>query len=187
MLRIKRQRADVSRSGVDQMERGGARARVSLGLSPCNKFVPMVNGVCSSKYYRYYRITVLHGFANSAFREMVPSTRSWAGGSEGSEIAPNPFTEWVEFIRIIFLREFPYLGPADVSNASNELLAIAWINLHAAKGRCVELRVLLDQESTFSFISKLFCQTLQTTRQSPISKYIDLEKIIPIIRNQRLC
>jgi hypothetical protein len=25
------------------MERGGARARVSLGLSPCNKFVPMIS------------------------------------------------------------------------------------------------------------------------------------------------
>jgi hypothetical protein len=42
-LRVKRQRADVTRSGVDEMERGDARARVSLGLSPCNKFVPMIS------------------------------------------------------------------------------------------------------------------------------------------------
>jgi hypothetical protein len=52
-----------------------------------------VNSVCTSKYYR------LHDVANSAFRDMVPSMLSWAGGSESSEPL-NPFADWVEFILI---------------------------------------------------------------------------------------
>jgi hypothetical protein len=80
-----------------------------------------------------------------------------------------------------------YRCSTDVTNASDVLLAIAWVNLHAAYGRCVELRVLLGQESILRFISKLLCQPLQTTLQCDDLQIHRFEKIILIMRGQRLC
>ncbi|XP_011708366.1 PREDICTED: uncharacterized protein LOC105463048 [Wasmannia auropunctata] len=45
------------------------------------------------------------------------------------------------------------------------LLATAWVNVHTCEGRTVRARALLDQGSTFSFISESLCQTLRTRRQ----------------------
>jgi len=42
-LRTKRQRAHVSINGVAGIEGGSVRARVSLGLPPCNKSEPMIS------------------------------------------------------------------------------------------------------------------------------------------------
>ncbi|KAH0951341.1 hypothetical protein HN011_004592 [Eciton burchellii] len=173
MLRVKRQRADVSRSGVDEIKRGGARARVSLGLSSCNKFVPVI----SLTAYVLSNITVFQVFPSITVLEYYMASQiqpfeRWShlcdlelADPKAARQHPIHLLSGSNLFALIFVREFPYLGPTDVSNASDVLLAIAWVNLHAAKGRRVELRVLLDQESTLSFISKLFCQTLQTIRQ----------------------
>jgi len=167
MLRVKRQRADASRSGVDEMERGGARARVSLGLSPCNKFVPMIS-LTAYVLPSITDITVLQYYTAS---QIQPFER-WShlcdlelADPKAARQHPIHLLNGSNLFALIFEREFPYLCPTDISNASDVFLATAWVNLHAAKGRCVELRVLLDQEWTVSIISKLLCQTLQTTRQ----------------------
>ncbi|XP_011688402.1 PREDICTED: uncharacterized protein LOC105450317 [Wasmannia auropunctata] len=47
----------------------------------------------------------------------------------------------------------------------NILLATAWVNLHTSEGRTIRVRALLDQGSTFSFISESLCQALRTRRQ----------------------
>ncbi|KYN09171.1 hypothetical protein ALC57_18726 [Trachymyrmex cornetzi] len=54
--------------------------------------------------------------------------------------------------------------PADTV-PSNVLLAIAWVDVHTTEGRSFKVRALLDQGSTFSFISQSLCQTLRTKRQ----------------------
>ncbi|KYN13170.1 hypothetical protein ALC57_14646, partial [Trachymyrmex cornetzi] len=48
---------------------------------------------------------------------------------------------------------------------SNVLLATAWVDVHTTEGRSFKVRALLDQGSTFSFISQSLCQTLRTKRQ----------------------
>jgi len=171
MLRGKGQRADESRCGVDEMERGGARARVSLGLSPCKKFVYQfvtnyfVNGVCSSKYTdiivsQYYTASQIQPFERWSHLCDLELADPKAARQH-----PIHLLSGSNLFALIFVREFPYLGPTDVSTSPVVLVATAWVNLQAANGRCVELRMLLDQESALSFISKLLCQTLQTTRQ----------------------
>lgn len=54
--------------------------------------------------------------------------------------------------------------PAD-NRPPNVLLATAWVDLHTMEGRCLRVRALLDQGSTFSFISESLCQALRTKRQ----------------------
>nr|XP_012215649.1 PREDICTED: uncharacterized protein LOC105668053 [Linepithema humile] len=44
------------------------------------------------------------------------------------------------------------------------LLATAWVSVKTAEGRTFQTRALLDQGSTFSFISEAFCQLLRTRR-----------------------
>jgi len=45
------------------------------------------------------------------------------------------------------------------------LRATACVDLHTAEGSCVKVRMLLDQGSTLSFISKSLCRTLRPTRR----------------------
>ncbi|XP_018358983.1 PREDICTED: uncharacterized protein LOC108758486 [Trachymyrmex cornetzi] len=54
--------------------------------------------------------------------------------------------------------------PADTVH-TNVLLATAWVDVHTVEGRSFKVRALLDQGSTFSFISQALCQTLRTKRQ----------------------
>ncbi|XP_043257967.1 uncharacterized protein LOC122400510 [Colletes gigas] len=61
--------------------------------------------------------------------------------------------------------------PASVQTVSsskftspNTLLATAWIVLRTAEGRAFKLRALLDQGSSFSFISESVCQLMRTKR-----------------------
>lgn len=49
-------------------------------------------------------------------------------------------------------------------NFANVLLATAWITFRTPEGREFKLRALLDQGSTFSFISESLCQTMLTRR-----------------------
>ncbi|XP_018374451.1 PREDICTED: uncharacterized protein LOC108768504 [Trachymyrmex cornetzi] len=56
-------------------------------------------------------------------------------------------------------------GPPADTVPSNVLLATAWVDVHTTEGRSFKVRALLDQGSTFSFISQSFCQTLRTKRQ----------------------
>lgn len=44
------------------------------------------------------------------------------------------------------------------------LLATAWVQLSTAEGRTFKMRALLDQGSTYSFISELLCQIMRTKR-----------------------
>jgi len=74
----------------------------------------------------------------------------------------------------------------DASHVSDVLFATAWVNLHTAEGRRVEVRALLDQESELLFPSP-FVGLCERHNNAPISKYIDLGKIIPAMRGQRLC
>lgn len=53
----------------------------------------------------------------------------------------------------------------EIAHTPNVLLATAWVDLHTLEGRCFKVRALLDQGSTFSFISESLCQTLRTKRQ----------------------
>ena len=48
---------------------------------------------------------------------------------------------------------------------SQVLLATAWVSLRTAEGRVFNLRALLDQGSTYSFISESLCQTMRTKRR----------------------
>lgn len=45
------------------------------------------------------------------------------------------------------------------------LLATAWVHISTVEGRTFKLRALLDQGSTYSFISESLCQTMFTKRQ----------------------
>jgi len=55
--------------------------------------------------------------------------------------------------------------PSSENMPPNTLLATAWVDLHTHEGRCLKVRALLDQGSTFSFISEFLCQALRTKRQ----------------------
>jgi len=66
-LRTKRQRIDLSISGVAGMERGDVRAKVSLGLS--DKSVPMIS-------LTTYVLLSITAYTISAFRDVVLSLRS---------------------------------------------------------------------------------------------------------------
>lgn len=57
------------------------------------------------------------------------------------------------------------LAPTNGPSVPNVLLATAWVDLHTREGRTIKVRALLDQGSTFSFISESLCQTLRTKRQ----------------------
>lgn len=46
----------------------------------------------------------------------------------------------------------------------NVLLATAWVDLHTAEGRRFKVRALLDQGSTFSFVSESLSQIMRTKR-----------------------
>ncbi|XP_029176084.1 uncharacterized protein LOC114944355 [Nylanderia fulva] len=48
---------------------------------------------------------------------------------------------------------------------ANILLATAWVIVRTQEGRTTLVRALLDQGSTYSFISESLCQTLRTRRQ----------------------
>ncbi|KYN12351.1 hypothetical protein ALC57_15464 [Trachymyrmex cornetzi] len=56
-------------------------------------------------------------------------------------------------------------GPAADTVPSNVLLATAWVDVHTTEGRSFKVSALLDQGSTFSFVSQSLCQTLRTKRQ----------------------
>jgi len=93
-FRAKRQRIDVSLSGVVGMER-----RENEGFAwivPSRQIRPddLVDGVCASKHYRVY------GPVNSASRDVAPSPRYWAGGSGSVKPAPDSHVDRVEPIRI---------------------------------------------------------------------------------------
>ncbi|XP_029165389.1 uncharacterized protein LOC114936378 [Nylanderia fulva] len=55
--------------------------------------------------------------------------------------------------------------PPSLDRPPNVLLATAWVDLHTEEGRCLKVRALLDQGSTFSFISESLSQALRTKRQ----------------------
>lgn len=58
---------------------------------------------------------------------------------------------------------FPPSEPERV--ASPVLLATAWVSVSTAEGRVFHLRALLDQGSTYSFISESHCQTMRVKRR----------------------
>ncbi|XP_029165899.1 uncharacterized protein LOC114936760 [Nylanderia fulva] len=51
-----------------------------------------------------------------------------------------------------------------ISTPPHILLATAWVDLHTNEGRRFRVRALLDQGSTYSFISKSLCQNMRTKR-----------------------
>lgn len=53
---------------------------------------------------------------------------------------------------------------ASMRDVPDVLLATAWVTLRTAEGRAFKMRALLDQGSTFSFISESLCQLLRTKR-----------------------
>jgi hypothetical protein len=189
MLRVKRQRADVSRSGVDQMERGGARARVSLGLSPCNKSVPMISltpyvlpSITDITVLPYYTASQIQPFERcSQLRDLeLVDPKAARQHLIHLQSLSNLFA-------LIFVREFPYLGSTDVSNVSDVLLAIAWVIFtprEVSALNCVRYSIKNRHSVLFPSYLVRLCKRQDNT---PISKYIDLEKIIPIMRGQRLC
>lgn len=52
----------------------------------------------------------------------------------------------------------------NMNSPPHVLLATAWVSLTTAEGRTFKLRALLDQGSTYSFISESLCQAMRTKR-----------------------
>jgi len=67
-------------------------------------------------------------------------------------------------------------GVTNVENVQAEvvpvevLLAIAWVDPYPSEGRCFQVRALLDQESTLSFISESLSQTPQSPLSTPTAQ-----------------
>jgi len=120
MLRVKRQRADISRSGVDEIERGGARARDLLRLSPCNKFVPMISltayvlpSITNITVLQYYTASQIQPFERwSHLRDLALAV------PKAARQQPIHLLSRSNLFALIFVREFPCLGLTDISNAS---------------------------------------------------------------------
>ncbi|XP_071580298.1 uncharacterized protein, partial [Temnothorax nylanderi] len=81
----------------------------------------------------------------------APSAVSVAAASE-SPAAPSAFVQNVHATRD-FVKQPPHV-----------LLATAYVSLSTIEGRTFKVRALLDQGSTYSFISESLCQTMRTRR-----------------------
>lgn len=99
---------------------------------------------------------VLHAVKNEAHSESVlPKTVS-AVDTKSSTNDPNKTqTAVIADVQTVQSR---------AASAPNVLLATAWVELYTPEGRRFKVRALLDQGSTFTFISESLCQLMRTKR-----------------------
>jgi len=115
------------------------------------------SSACPSKgrcfHCRRAHHTVLHKMSPDIARDKTPASASPTEVSEVSTQSTPPPTATVHSVQ------------PQACAPANILLATAWVLLRTPEGRTTQVRALLDQGSTSSFISESLCQTLRTRRQ----------------------
>lgn len=100
--------------------------------------------------------SVLHAVKNEAHSESVSPKIVSAVDTKSSTNDPNKTqTAVIADVQTVQSR---------AASAPNVLLATAWVELYTPEGRRFKVRALLDQGSTFTFISESLCQLMRTKR-----------------------